>query len=165
MTVYDASIKMAYKLFQEKSEKDRFSNYLRSALDTAKEPVFISDLQGNIVFFNQAYLRIQGLSERHEMLMDFAEYSELLQVYSAEGKRLDKDDWASIRGLRGLSGDNSIYYVYQRRLKTIMANYYAYAPIWDDAGKIIGSYVKIIGQVEKPDPGILERIALDLGLD
>lgn len=164
ITVYDACIKMAYKLFNEKNEKDKFANYLKTALDSAREPVFISDLQGNIVFFNRAYLGIQGLSEPQEMLQDFREYSELLYVFSEEGRRLDKDDWASTRGLRGLSGDNCIYYVYQRRTGSIMANYYAYAPIYDDSGRVIGSYVKIIGQVEKPDPAVLAKISLELGL-
>lgn len=164
ITVYDACIKMAYKLFNEKNEKDRFANFLRAALDSAVEPLFISDLKGDIVFYNQAYLRLQGPSESREILRDFGEYSELINVFSSDGLRLAKDDWASTRGLRGLSGENAIYYVYSRRLGRIMANYYSYAPIRDDSGRIIGSYVKITGQVEKPDQGILARISLELGL-
>jgi len=164
ITVYDASIKMAYKLFNERRNKDKYSKYLFTALNNATEPIFISDLNGDVVFFNIAYLSIQGLNDPSQIQNKFSEYSKIITVYSSDGTLLEKNDWASTRGLRGLSGDDVVFYVYQHRIQKILINLFTYAPIYGDANEIIGSYVKIIGKVENPDPTIIKKIIKDLNL-
>ena len=164
MTVYDASIKMAYKLFNEKKEKDIYSKYLETALNNAEEPVFICDLKGDVIFFNKAYLHIQGLSEPQQIQSRFDEYSKLLRVFSDNGIPLEKNDWASTRGLRGLSAENVVFYVYHYRLNKMLINYFSYAPIYDDDSLIIGSYVKILRNVEHPDQMVIGKILKELNL-
>ncbi len=164
ITVYDASIKMAYKLFNEKVEKERYSKYLITALNNATEPIFITDMKGDIVFFNKAYLGIQGLSDPALIPRKFEEYTAVILVFSDDGTKLESDDWASTRGLRGLSGEGVIFHVYHRVLNALLTNYYAYAPIYDDSHTIIGSYVKIMGRVEHPDPEVIDKIFRHLGI-
>lgn len=162
ITVYDASIKMAFKLFNEKNDKEIFSKYLITALNNATEPIFISDLRGDVVFFNKAYLHIQGLTDPSQIQNKFEEYSEIITVFSSDGVFLEKNDWASTRGLRGLSGESVVFYVYHHVLNRIFVNYFTYAPIYDDKNITIGSYVKISGQVERPDPLIINKIVREL---
>lgn len=162
VTVYDASIKMAHKLFRERKRTVAFSKYLAAALNNVAEPIFICDRAGDVVFFNTPYLRLQGLETPADILGSFREYQDLIEVFSAEGERLPPEEWASMRGLRGLVGVDVAYFVYHRRLRRLMANRYAYAPILDDKGEIIGSYVKISPRSDPPDPALLAKVEEEL---
>ena len=158
ITAYDASIKMAYKLFVEKKRTDTFDNYLKFALENASEPIFISDTNADVIFCNNAYLRITGMSGSKNYTKEIAEYAKFVKVFSSRGQPLPQDDWASTRGLKGKSGENEIFFVYNGHIDTILVNYYTYAPIFDEHQAIIGSYVKIGLPVQDPDLAVLEAI-------
>ena len=49
-TAYDASIKMAYKLYIEKIRTETLNTYLKVALENASEPIFISDINAAVIF-------------------------------------------------------------------------------------------------------------------
>ncbi len=164
ITVYDASIKMAFKLFYERYDKEVFSMYLNTALNNADEPIFISNMNKDIVFYNKAYLKLQGSNEHGKINSVFEEYSKLICVFSAEGEMLETSDWASIMGLNGKSGENVAFYIFNKVSNKILANIISYAPIYDETNKIIGSYVKITGSIEKPDSKVLERIHKNFNL-
>jgi CheY-like chemotaxis protein len=158
MTVYDASIKMAYKLFSERTDKTKYAKYLEVALENASEPIFITDKTGDIVFFNKAYLSIQGLRDPGQVEKKFSEYSKLIMVFSEDGEMLAPDDWASTRGLSGKSGIDTVFYVYHISLKVILMNQYTYAPICGENNEIIGSYVKIGHGYIEPDERCIKKI-------
>ncbi len=158
LTVYDASIKMAYRLFTEKRKTEAFDRYLKTALENASEPIFISDKNGDVIYFNKAYLQIQGLSKPEECETELAKVSRSMEVFSDKGEQLDSGSWASTRPLRGEYGTDVVFYVYNYAIDKVLVNYYTYAPIFDDHRNIIGSYVKIGKTVEEPDPKDLERI-------
>jgi CheY-like chemotaxis protein len=157
LTVYDASIKMAYKLYDEKKKREVFDQYLRCALNYEESPIFISNEIGNVIFCNKAYLDMIG-AEDQITATEFSEYSSYVKIFSYCGELLNQDDWANKRGLNGEKNKNEIFYVYNYKLKQIQVNYYTYAPILDEGKKIIGSYVKIGDKVENPDDAILQRI-------
>lgn len=157
LTVYDASIKMAYKLFNEKQKVEIFDQYLKFALNYEESPIFISNELGNVVFCNKSYLNIIGKESQLEA-SEFASYSSFVKVFSYSGNLLDEDDWASTRALRGLSNEDEIFFVYNSKLKQIQVNYYTYAPIYNGNMRIIGSYVKIGKRIVDPDKSIISKI-------
>lgn len=158
IVAYDASIKMAYRLFIEKKRKEIFSIYIQTALENANEPLFICDTNGDIVFLNKAYLAVQGLTDSKLVKHRFEDYSKEISVFSNTGERLDQQDWASTRPLHGKIGENVILYVYNHSIKKILVNCYSYAPIYNNMKEVIGSYVKIGANLENPDECIIERI-------
>lgn len=162
IVAYDASIKMAYRLFIEKKRKEIFSIYIQTALENANEPLFICDTNGDIVFLNKAYLAVQGLTDSNLVKHKFEDYSKEITVYSTTGERLNKQDWASTRPLHGKVGDNVILYVYNHSIKKVLVNYYSYAPIYNNMKAIIGSYVKIGSNVENSDERIIELIRREM---
>lgn len=162
-TVYDASIKMAYKLFTQKRQTEAFDRYLKTALANASEPIFISEGNGNVVYYNKAFLEIQGLSHEDAVITELAEFPKTTTVFSDTGQRLSVDNWASTRPLRGESGENVVFYVYNHSIKTVLINEYPYAPIFDDHRRIIGSYVKIGKPVANPDLEVLASIERAIG--
>jgi CheY-like chemotaxis protein len=157
LTVYDASIKMAYKLFDEKSKREKFDKYLRCALNYEDSPIFISNEVGNVIFCNRAYLDMIG-AVNYTSAIEFEKYIDYVKVFSNCGDLLNKDDWANKRGLRGLENQNEIFYVYNIKINQIQVNCYSYAPIIDEDNKIIGSYVKIGDKIENPDDAVLAKI-------
>lgn len=163
MTVYDASIKMAYKLFTEKKRTEAFDRYLKTALENASEPIFISDEKGDVVYFNRAYLAVQGLSDPAECETRLEAISRTVEIFSDNGEHLDPGSWASTRALKGETGTDTVFYVYNYAVGAVLVNRYTYAPIFDDHRNIIGSYVKIGPPVEKPDPAVLKSIEVRLG--
>ena len=158
IVAYDASIKMAYKLFTEKKQREIFARYIQTALENVSEPLFICDTQGDIVFFNKAYLAIQGLKNPDLIQRKFEDYRTQITVFSETGEMQDERNLASTRPLYGNSGENVILYVYHHALKKILVNYYTYAPVYDDRENIIGSYVKIGNKIDKPEARVLKII-------
>lgn len=156
-TVLDASIKMAYKLFYEKRKAEIFDKYLKFALYHASEPIFISDVYANIIFCNEAYLNLTG-ADNYNYASEFSEYRNFVKIFSDKGECLAESDWASTRGLKGLSNENEIFYVYNSRLNSIQVNYYTYAPIYDEGMEIIGSYVKVGEPITNPEESVIKKI-------
>lgn len=160
ITAYDASIKMAYKLFIEKKRTEVFDKYLKAALENASEPIFISDTTGRVIYCNKAYLQLTGMGNSENYVREISEYIDFIKVFSDRGQPLPPDDWASTRGLKGLSGTNEIFYVFNTRLKALQVNQYTYAPILDEFSNIIGSYVKVGMPLRDYDPLVIEAIQL-----
>ena len=163
ITAYDASIKMAHKLFIEKKRTLTFDRYLKVALENASEPIFISDTAGDVIFCNKAYLRITGMDDSTNYTKEIARYSAFVKIFSDKGELLSPDDWASTRGLKGKSSENEVFFVYNQKLAELQVNRYTYAPIYDERQTIIGSYVKIGLPVQHPDPEVLKAIRATLG--
>ena len=79
-TVLDASIKMAFKLFEAKMaerEKElsltRNEHYLRSILQTTIDGFWIVDTDGRILDVNDAYLRLSGYSREEFLRMSISD--------------------------------------------------------------------------------------------
>lgn len=162
IVAYDASIKMAYRLFVEKKQRETFSIYIQTALENANEPLFICDTHGDIVFLNKAYMTIQGLTDSKYVKLKFEDYSKEITVYSGSGEKLDEQNLASTRPLRGEAGDNVVLYVYNHSIKKVLVNYYSYAPIYNTMREIIGAYVKIGEGVDNPDKKLIKQIEKEM---
>jgi hypothetical protein len=110
------------------------------------------------VFFNKAYLTIQGLTEPTKIEKQFKDYKKTIIVFSENGELLNEDDWASTRGISGKTGDDVLFYVYNKNIKKVLTNLYSYAPIYDHSKSIIGSYVKIGPTINSTNDKIINDI-------
>jgi len=162
--IYDVQIKLAYKLFLEKQKVDNFSKYLITALENASEPIFISDTEGKVIYFNKAYLEIQHDPNDTISNKVIEEYKVIIIVFSENGDKLESDDWASTRPLKGESGKDIVMYVYNNINKMLIGNYYSYAPIYDDQKQIIGSYVKIGKLIQPINKKLLDKMHKEIHL-
>lgn len=160
LTVYDASIKMAFKLYNEKNKREIFNRYLEAALNNTSEPFFITDSMGDIVFLNPAYLRIQGLTENDGHLVErkFENVVKQIRVFDENGQELEPDEWASSRGVAGKTGIDVPFIVYHRILRVLLVNMYTYSPIKNDDDDIIGAYVKIKDAMTDEYETVLQNI-------
>lgn len=165
IVAYDASIKMAYRLFLEKKSSQMYSRYIKTALENAAEPIFICDLNGDVVFFNKSYQAVQGLSDPAMVQTRFSDYSEAIVALSESGEPQDGTRLASMRALAGESGTDVVFYVYNKAIKRMLVNHYSYAPIRDDRDRIIGSYVKIGAPLDRPDEELLRTLAATYGFE
>lgn len=166
MTVYDASIKMAFKLYNEKKRREVFNRYLEVALNNSTDPVFITDTQGDIVFFNKAYLEIQGLNESQSCMVErqYEMYKTQITVFSENGKILEPGNWASSEALKGNASNERVYIVFHKGLNKYLANKYTYSPIIDDEKTIIGAYVKIEDTETEKYSDLFDQLRIDYHL-
>jgi len=140
--VYDTAIKMATRLFDEKVKNEIYASFVTTALEKSSEPFFICNTTGDIEFFNNEYMKIQGITDPNQIEKRFEMYNKQIMVFSEEGELLSSDNIASTRALKGESGNNIVFHVYNISIKMLISNEYTYAPVFYK-NRIVGSYVKI----------------------
>lgn len=150
MIVYDVAIKMAIKLFREKQERKKVQKILSSAIELMNKPIFISGTNGDIIYANKVFLGMQEPNAGLYGYKSFSDFAKELDIFNMNGDRQPYENWANIKGLRGLKGNNEPYYVHRRLEGKILLGHFTYGPISDENDQIIGSYVVVnsIGPVE-----------------
>ena len=105
------------------------------------DAVFISDIEGNFIDFNDAfatYHRFKNKEECYNTLKDFTDY---IDVYFDNGTLAPLDMWAVPRALRGETLSNVEYILRRKDTGETWWGSYSFAPMRDEYGKIIGSVV------------------------
>jgi len=82
---------------------------LEAALSSMTDAVFISDLDGNFVNFNEAFATFHKFKNKAECAKSLADYPHFLDVYLPGGDLAPLDQWAVPRALRGEAAMNSEY--------------------------------------------------------
>ena len=88
------------KQAEEKAQANRAE--LEAALAAATDAVFISDAEGRLVDFNEAFATFHRFKNKDEC--GKAEYAELLDVFLADGELARLDQWAVPPGPAGRDG-------------------------------------------------------------
>ncbi|MHB1134862.1 MAG: PAS domain S-box protein [Chloroflexota bacterium] len=114
---------------------------LQAAMESMTDAVFISDTEGNFIDFNEAFATVHKFKNRAECAKTLAEYHEFLEVYMDSGELAPLDMWAVPRALRGETVANAEYGLRRRDTGEAWVGSYSFAPIRDEAGKIVGSVV------------------------
>lgn len=114
---------------------------LEAALDAMSDAVFISDLNGNFIHFNQAFATFHRFHDVADCARTLSAYPAFLDVHSADGERLPLDRWAVPRALRGETGIAVEFSLHRRDTGDTWIGSYNYAPIRDAAGAVIGAVV------------------------
>lgn len=114
---------------------------LDAVIGSMTDAVFISDVDGNFIDFNEAfatYHRFKNKEECYKTLTDFTDY---IDVYFDDGNLAPLDMWAVPRALRGETVSNAEYLLRRKDTGETWWGSYSFGPMKDKHGKIIGSVV------------------------
>ena len=114
---------------------------LDAIIESMTDAVFISDVEGNFIDFNDAfatYHRFKNKEECYKTLTDFTDY---IDVYFNDGSLAPLDMWAVPRALRGETISNAEYMLRKKDTGETWWGSYSFAPIRDKNSSIIGSVV------------------------
>jgi PAS domain S-box-containing protein len=114
---------------------------LEAALASMTDAVFISDVEGRFINFNDAFATFHKFKNKEECSQIFADYPDILDVFFPDGRLAPPDKWAVPRALRGETAVNAEYTLRRKDTGEIWVGSYSFAPIRDPYKKIIGSVV------------------------
>jgi diguanylate cyclase (GGDEF)-like protein/PAS domain S-box-containing protein len=114
---------------------------LDAALESMTDAVFISDVTGRFIDFNEAFASFHKFRNKAECAKTLAEYPDVLNVYSSEGDLLPLELWAVPRALRGESANNAEFRLERKDTGESWFGSYSYSPIRNSDGQIVGSVV------------------------
>jgi signal transduction histidine kinase/CheY-like chemotaxis protein len=114
---------------------------LAAALESSADSVYISDAEGRLVDFNEAFVKCHRFQNKAECFKTLVEYPTILDAFLPDGSLMPLDNWAVSRALRGESGTNEVYHLRRKDTGEEWIGSYSFAPIRDSGGAIIGSVV------------------------
>ena len=114
---------------------------LDTALSSMTDAIFISDTEGRIIDFNEAFATFHKFKNKEECAKTFDEYPEFLEVYKSTGELAPVGQWAVPRALRGEIVQNEEYTLRRKDTGETWVGSYSFAPIRDKDGTLIGSVV------------------------
>jgi len=114
---------------------------LEAALASMTDAVFISDVQGQFLNFNDAFATFHKFKSKDECAKNLAEYPDILDVFMANGEPAPLDMWAVPRALRGEVATNVEYKLRRKDSGETWVGSYSFGPIRDANGSIVGSVV------------------------
>jgi signal transduction histidine kinase/PAS domain-containing protein len=114
---------------------------LEAALASMTDAVFISDVQGRFIDFNDAFATFHKFRNKDECAKTFAEYPDILDVFMADGTPAPLDQWAVPRALRGETATNAEYTLRRKDTGETWVGSYSFGPIRNKDGGIVGSVV------------------------
>ncbi|MCX7098449.1 MAG: PAS domain S-box protein [Methylococcales bacterium] len=162
-TIQDITeIKLAERAVQEGRLK------LEAALASMSDAVFISDVAGHFIHFNDAFATFHKFKDKQECAITVAEYPDILDVFMADGSLLPINQWAVPRALRGETVNNVEYSLRRKDTGETWVGSYCFAPIRNDKGSIVGSVVTardITGQKQTQEALRVSQERLLLALD
>lgn len=114
---------------------------LEAALESMSDAVFISDKEGQLIEFNNAFATFHRFRNKKECLRKFTEYPNILEVSMADGAPAPPEQWAVQRALRGETGVAIEYRLERRDTGEKWIGSYNFAPVRNHEGMITGSVV------------------------
>ncbi|MBF0544601.1 MAG: PAS domain S-box protein [Candidatus Riflebacteria bacterium] len=114
---------------------------LEAALSSMTDAVFISDVTGQFIEFNEAFATFHKFKNKDECAKKLVDYHEILDVFMANGELAPLEMWAVPRALRGETGTNVEYTLHLKKTGETWIGSYNFAPIRDKDGLIVGSVV------------------------
>jgi PAS domain S-box-containing protein len=116
---------------------------LDAALASMSDAVCISDVEGNFIEFNDAFVTFHKFKNRAECLKNQSGYPAILDLFMDVGKPLPLEQWPVTRALRGENAINVEYGLKRKESGATWAGSYNFSPIRDKEGRIIGSVVTV----------------------
>jgi len=110
-------------------------------LESMTDAVFISDVKGQFVDFNEAFATFHRLGNKSECLKALSDWSSILDVYLPDGTLVPLDMWVVNRALRGETETNTEYTLRRKDTGETWVGSYSFAPICSKDGVIVGSVV------------------------
>ena len=114
---------------------------LEAALANMADAVFISDVDGRFLDFNEAFASFHRFPNKGACARTFAEYPDLLEVFLPGGGLAPIEQWAVPRALRGETAVNQEYGLRRKDTGETWVGSYNFAPLRDLEGRITGTVV------------------------
>jgi PAS domain S-box-containing protein len=127
------------KLAEEKLQVSKTK--LETALASMTDAVFISDVEGHFLEFNDAFATFHKFQNKEECAKTLSEYPMFLDVFMANGELAPLEQWAVPRALRGEKVANEEYSLRRKDTGQTWIGSYSFGPICDKQGAIVGSVV------------------------
>lgn len=114
---------------------------LEAALASMTDAVFISDIDGRFVDFNDAFATFHRFPNKAACARTLAEYPTFLEVFLPDGTPTRLDQWSVSRALSGETVTNAEYTLRRKDTGETWIGSFNFAPIRDSKGNIVGSVV------------------------
>jgi len=114
---------------------------LEAALASMTDALFISDAEGNLIHFNDAFATFHRFGGRGDCARALAEYPAFLDVFTENGEPAPLEQWAVPRALRGETAVGAVYRLRRKDTGESWVGSYNLAPIRDRQGTVVGSVV------------------------
>jgi PAS domain S-box-containing protein len=114
---------------------------LEAALASTIDAVFISDAEGRLIDFNDAFVTFHRFKDKDECIGTLVEYPDSLDIYTADGQPAPLDMWPVRRALRGEIAADAEYKLRCKNTGKTWIGSYSFGPIRDKGGAIVGSVV------------------------
>ena len=114
---------------------------LEAALAGMTDAVFISDVEGQFIDFNEAFAAFHRFRNKDECSRILAEYPDIFDVFLPDGTQAPLETWAVSRALQGEKGTSVEYTLRRKDTGETWVGSYSFAPIRDKNGAIVGSVV------------------------
>ena len=101
---------------------------LEAALASMTDAVFVSDVEGRFIEFNDAFATFHRFKSRAECATTLAEYTEFIDVFMADGRLAPLDLRAVPRALRGETVTNAQYTLRRKDTGETWIGSYDFAP-------------------------------------
>ena len=146
------------ELLQAKEKAELVSGRLQAALESMTDAVFISDLDGNFIEFNETFATFHRFKSKSECAKTFEEYPLFLEVFLPDGNIVAPKDWVVNKALRGDRGVAEEYILKRKDSGESWLGSYSYSPIRDSKKNIVGSVVtaRDITSARKAETDLLE---------
>lgn len=130
----------------ERKRSEEAVRQSRAKLDTAlasmRDAVIISDAQGNVVDFNDAFVTFNKFKTRQECVKAVADYPGgvgILDLFMPDGTLAPFEMWPAPRALRGETATNTEYTLRRKDTGETWEGSFSFGPIRDKDGRITGS--------------------------
>ncbi|MBU1106024.1 MAG: transporter substrate-binding domain-containing protein [Candidatus Riflebacteria bacterium] len=114
---------------------------LKAALESMIDAVFISDVNGAIIEFNEAFATFHRFKSKNECRENLSNYSSILEVYLPDGTLAPLNMRAIPKALRGETGINIEYTLRRKDSGETWVGIYNFSPILDKNNAIVGAVV------------------------
>jgi PAS domain S-box-containing protein len=139
----------ARKLAEEALQNSRAK--LDAALASMADAVFISDADGNLIEFNEAYARFHRFETKEECIREKDQILKIVELSQEDGALVPFESWPVNRALRGETVTNAEYIICRLDSGETWAGSYSFGPIRDRQDAIIGSVIvaRDVSEVKK----------------
>ena len=142
------NISFAMDYLENESERKNAEDALReskskldAALASTTDAIFITDAEGNYIEYNDAFVKYLRFSSKDELLANFNDFSDIIQVNYSNGEIAPSEMWAVPRALRGETATNVEYKLLRKDTGESWVGSYSFSPMRDDKGEIVGSVI------------------------
>ncbi|MBI9050207.1 MAG: PAS domain S-box protein [Anaerolineaceae bacterium] len=112
---------------------------IKIALESMTDAVFISDVNGEIIEYNSAFVAFHKFKNKQECKRLLSDYLSCLEFFTLDGNSLPNDQGFISKALRGEIGTNEECRLLRKDTHESWIASFSYAPIQDERGEIVGS--------------------------